>query len=132
MIPEAELRFRFTTSRGPGGQNVNKVATKVVLLFDVFASKCLNPAQQERIRRALGGRLNKEGVLQIVCSRDRSQEANRRGAIELFQRLLGDALRPRKLRRTTKPTQASIERRRVAKAAQSRRKALRRSSFERE
>jgi len=131
-VPESELRFTFTTSGGPGGQNVNKVATKAVLQFDVARSSFLDQLQRERIRHALGARINNEGVLRIACSRERSQVANRRGAIVLFTRLLADALRPRKKRRKTRPTRTSIERRRATKTVRSRVKRQRRTPFDSE
>jgi len=121
-IRESELVFTFTTSQGPGGQNVNKVATKALLSFDVAQSPSLAEAQRGRILQALGSRINKDGVLQIACSTSRSQESNRRGAIEVFTALMASALRPRKRRRATKPSRSAVERRLASKAVRSARK----------
>ena len=125
-LNEDELQFSFTTSQGPGGQNVNKVATRAILRFDVAGSPSLDDSQREQIRRALASRINKAGVLQIVAGRERSQEANRRAALEVFRRLLSDALRPPKKRVKTKPTRAAHERRLTAKSVRSRIKSERR------
>src|SRR5664280_3566590 len=79
-------------SGGPGGQNVNKVATKVTLTFDVAASPSLTDAQRDRIRARLATRISKDGVLQVVSQRHRTQGANRAAALERFVELLRDAL----------------------------------------
>lgn len=110
-IPLRELRFMFSRSSGPGGQNVNKVSTRVTLVFDVAHSPSLTDLQRERITRALASRLTRDGVLRIDAGEARSQAANREIALERFTRLLAGALRVRKKRTKTKPTRASIERR---------------------
>ncbi len=97
-ISEGELRFTASRSGGPGGQHVNKVSTRVTLLFDVEGSPSLSPEQKARVLRRLASRVTKEGVLRIVSQASRSQAANRAAAIERLVRLLGGALRREKPR----------------------------------
>ncbi|MCB9852101.1 MAG: aminoacyl-tRNA hydrolase [Phycisphaerales bacterium] len=110
-IDESELSFTFACSPGPGGQNVNKVATKAILRFDVAASRSLNDAQKSMIFRKLRSRINVDGTLRVVCWRHRTQVANRREATERFQALVAEAMHVPKRRRETKPSRGSIERR---------------------
>lgn len=125
-IDEDELRFTFTCSPGPGGQNVNKVATAATLWFDIGGSRGLTGQQKTHLRVALGRRINKDGLLQVQARRHRTQAANRQAALERFITLLVEALRPRRVRRKTRPTAASRERRLAGKAHRSRRKSERR------
>ena len=110
-IPEGELEFVASRSGGPGGQNVNKVSSKVTLRFDVGRSSALSVEQRTRIQRKLAGRINKEGVLQVNSQRTRSQDLNRADVIERFAELLRAALREEKARVGTKATRASKEER---------------------
>lgn len=128
-IPYAELRFAFSRSPGPGGQNVNKLATKVTLSFDLTATNSLNDHQKETIRRKLGTRITQDDILQITCSTERSQKSNREEAVSRFARLLREALKPKKPRRKTKPTAASRERRLTEKARRGQTKSMRRGRF---
>ncbi len=91
-IPEEELAFVTSRSSGPGGQNVNKVSTRVTLLFDVERSPSLTAEQREVLRRRLPGRINREGVLRVVSQRHRTQLANREAAVGRFVDLLREAL----------------------------------------
>ena len=127
-LPDDELVFTFSRSPGPGGQNVNKVATKATLRFDVAGSPSLSNWQRRRIQEELAPRLDKNGVLSLSSSRERTQSANQREAQARFIRLLADALRPRALRKKTRPTKASKERRLAEKAARKTRKQFRRFS----
>jgi ribosome-associated protein len=111
-ISEQELSFSFERSPGPGGQNVNKVNTRVTLHFDVSRSTSLSHQQKAALRRTLSGRISQDGVLRIVSSKERTQLANRRAAVNRFISLMADALEPPKLRRKTLPP-ASAERKRV-------------------
>lgn len=111
-IPDAELRFEFSRSSGPGGQHVNRVETRVTLLFEVDASRALDDGQKRRIHERLATRINKEGVLRVVSQRFRTREANRRAATERFAELLARTLAPRRKRVKTR-VPAAAERRRL-------------------
>ncbi|MFQ5738490.1 MAG: alternative ribosome rescue aminoacyl-tRNA hydrolase ArfB [Acidobacteriota bacterium] len=100
-ISESELKFTASRSSGPGGQNVNKVSSRVSLTFDLKASPSLSDDQKKRILRCLSSRINKEGVLRIASQEHRTQAANRRAVVERFVQLLAHCLRPRRLRRHT-------------------------------
>ena len=110
-IGDHELAVSFIRASGPGGQNVNKVATAVQLRFDVRGSASLPPPVRERLRAIAGRRLTREGVLVITAHRFRSQEQNRNDAVERLVALIREAARPRKTRRPTAPTRASRQRR---------------------
>lgn len=118
-IPERDVRFSFTTSGGPGGQNVNKVATRAVLNFNIDRCEALTDDQRVTIRIALFTRISKEGNLRLVCNRFRTQEKNRKLVLEVFAQLLATALRPRRTRHATKPTRSSKNRRLESKRARS-------------
>ena len=110
-VSECELRFTFDRSPGPGGQNVNKVNTRVTLQFDVERSMSLTVSQRTRIREALASRIGQDGVLRIVSSKERTQLSNRRAAINRFVELLGGAFRtPKPRRKTSLPASANRER----------------------
>lgn len=102
-IPDSELTFKTSRSSGPGGQNVNKVETRVTLLFDLDGSPSLTDEQKAEIHAAYPGRINKEGVLRVTSSKHRSQSANREAATERFHALIAKALAPRPTRRETRP-----------------------------
>ncbi len=110
-IPEDELTFVFSRSGGPGGQNVNKVATRATLLFDVRSSRALTAEQKERILERLATRVSLAGVLRVVCQTERTQAANRAGAIARFAALLRGALRREPPRTPTKVSAAEKARR---------------------
>lgn len=122
QIPVAELSFRFSTSSGPGGQHVNKTATKVTLLFDVANSPSLSEEVRARLLQKLGNRMDKEGVLQLQVQSSRSQHRNRDTAVSLFQQLLAEALKKQKKRRRTRPSLAAQERRLAEKKKRGERK----------
>ncbi|WP_018124448.1 alternative ribosome rescue aminoacyl-tRNA hydrolase ArfB [Desulfovibrio oxyclinae] len=111
IIPEAELRFTFSRSSGPGGQHVNTADTRVTLLFDVEGSPTLSQWQKDRLMRALASRIGKDGMLRISSDSERSQKRNREDAVRRFAQLLRDALKKRKARRPTRPTRSSVRRR---------------------
>jgi ribosome-associated protein len=110
-IPRGELRFTASRSSGPGGQHVNKVSSRVTLRFDLWDSPSLTDAQKRRIARKLATRITKEGLLMLHAQRHRSQAANRALLIERFADLLREALRRRRTRRKTRPTEAAVRRR---------------------
>lgn len=124
-IPDAELSWAFVRSSGPGGQNVNKVATAVQLRFDLTGSMALGPDVKERLKALGGRRITADGALLIVARTHRTQEQNRREAGERLVELIRRSLRPPKPRRPTAPTRAARERRLERKARVQRAKRLR-------
>ena len=111
VIPENELTFTTSRSGGPGGQNVNKVSSKVTLSFDLRGSMALSDEQKSRISAMFATRISKEGVLQLSSQRTRSQELNRADVIARFAELLRRALTPRRKRVKTGVPAAAKERR---------------------
>ena len=124
-IPLAELRFRFTSSSGPGGQHANRSATRVELIFDVTGSPSLSQAQREQVMARLKTSIDREGVLRLVSQASRSQVRNREEVTARLQALLSQALKPRKRRRSTRAPRAERERRLAEKRRQSEKKQLR-------
>lgn len=110
-IGEEQLTFSFTRSGGPGGQNVNKVNTRVTLWFDLETTSLLTDDEKRMIRARIGGRITNDGRVHIVSMRHRTQLANRKAAVERFYELLAAALRPRTIRKATKVPRRSRERR---------------------
>ncbi len=121
-IPESELIFKASRSSGPGGQNVNKLNTRVTVLFDVAGSPTLSEEQKQQVLSRLAGRIDKEGVLHVAAQKHRSQEANRRAAVERLQQLVREALAPMPVRKKTKAPVAARERRLQEKKQRSDRK----------
>src|SRR5690349_2544173 len=110
-IPAADLTWRAVRASGPGGQNVNKVASKVELRFDVEQTAALTGPVKARLRAACASRLDADGRLVVVSQRSRDQARNLELARERLRELVLDALEEPKLRRATKPTRASQTRR---------------------
>jgi ribosome-associated protein len=121
-----ELIYSSSRSSGPGGQNVNKVNSRIELRFNLPDSSLLNEEEKTKIQSVLGNRINKDGILILVSQTERSQIANKKKVTERFYKLLQKALMPVKKRKPTRPTLASKERRIESKKLQSRKKALRR------
>ena len=124
-VPRSELHFRFARSGGPGGQNVNKVETRVELLFDVAQSESLSEDQRRHVFEALGLQIDSKGILHVTAQESRSQWRNREIAVERFIRILQKALRPPKKRIATKTPDASKQKRLSAKKRRSEIKQLR-------
>jgi ribosome-associated protein len=124
-IPEDEITFTASRSGGPGGQNVNKVSSKVTLAFNIHASRSLSDEQKRRIAAKLSARINKEGFLQIVSQRTRSQDMNRADTIERFAELLRRALTPQRPRIKTRVSKTAKEKRLQQKRQRSAKKKIR-------
>lgn len=112
-IPDLSGELQFFTSRssGPGGQNVNKVNSKVELRFDITNSLLLSEEQKTILAQKLASKLTNEGLLIVVSQRDRSQLFNKEDVINKFYQLLSKALTPAKPRKKTNPSRTSVEKR---------------------
>lgn len=106
-----ELQFKAVKSSGAGGQHVNKVSTKIELVFDVPNSKALSDVEKDKIYLKISNRLTKDNILQLQCDESRSQHKNKDLAIKRFLELIITALKVPKKRRKTKPSKSSIEKR---------------------
>jgi ribosome-associated protein len=124
-LDESELEESFILSSGPGGQNVNKVASAVQLRFDVTNSRSLADEVKQRLLRLAGKRASKEGVVTLVARGERSQERNRQDARARLIALIRRATEVPKPRRATRPTRSAVERRLESKMIRSRTKRAR-------
>jgi ribosome-associated protein len=124
-IDEREIEENFIRSSGPGGQNVNKLATAVQLRFDVRHSPSLPDGVRERLERLAGKRLTRDGVLIITAQRHRTQERNRQDALDRLLELIREAAIVPVRRRPTRPTMGSRQRRLEGKRRRSTIKGLR-------
>jgi ribosome-associated protein len=111
VLADDELEWKFIRASGPGGQNVNKVSSAVQLRFNLALNSSIPAAARHRLRRLAGQKLTDDGTLLISARNERSQEQNRRDALERLAALIRAALIEPKLRRKTRPTKASKERR---------------------
>ena len=111
FIRDDELIFKASRSGGPGGQNVNKVNTRIMLFFDVASCESFSDVQKRRILTRLATRADKNGLVRVVSQKYRTQKANRRAAVERLQQLLAEALKTRPVRKKTKVPYAAKQRR---------------------
>ncbi len=129
-IPHSELAFRFSRSGGRGGQNVNKVETKVELLFDVLQTQSVTDEQRQKVLHRLESRIDSEGVLHITAQVHRTQNKNREEATKKFVDLMKRALAVRKKRVKTKPSAGEKEKRLEEKKRRGNIKKLRKGKHE--
>jgi len=126
VVPESELRWRFSRSSGPGGQSVNTTDSRVELSWDLGASRVLDPVHRERLVARLGDRLV-DGVVTVTASEHRSQLQNRKAALARLAALLREGTAPPpRTRRPTRPSRGAVERRLQAKKRRAQTKRTRR------
>lgn len=120
-IPDLSTEFQFFTSRssGPGGQNVNKVNSKVELRFDIQNSLVLTDEQKVILLFKLASKISSDGILSVISQRDRSQLLNKEDATAKFYQILTKALTPVKPRKRTRPSRSSVEKRLTGKRIKS-------------
>lgn len=111
VIPDTDLSFAFVRASGPGGQNVNKVSSAVQLRFDLAGSSVIGEGAKNRLRALAGRRVTDDGAILIIARNQRSQEHNRREALERLADLIRRSLVAPKIRKATKPTRAAREKR---------------------
>lgn len=126
FIPAAELQVSAISGGGPGGQHVNKSATRVAVQWNVRTSRALRDDQRTLVLQKLASRLDSEGAIRIVAGEYRSQQQNRRAAFERLQHLVARALVVPRVRRATKPTYGSVQERLSTKKQRSQTKQQRR------
>jgi ribosome-associated protein len=119
QIPQSEIIFKASRSSGPGGQNVNKLNTKISAEVDIVNCGFLRPEQKEIVLRKLANRLTKDNRLIVESQRFRSQKANRDNAVERLTDIIENALRRQKTRRPTRPTRTAVEKRLKSKKMKS-------------
>jgi len=129
-LNESEIKFSFICSPGPGGQNVNKVATAALLRFNIIASPSLPDGVRTRLLALVGKKLTSQGELLIKASRFRTQERNKQDALNRLKELIQRAATAPKKRKKSKPTLASKERRLTSKKRHAKNKSLRRGGVE--
>ncbi|HEY9047437.1 MAG TPA: alternative ribosome rescue aminoacyl-tRNA hydrolase ArfB [Ohtaekwangia sp.] len=122
-----ELAFSTSRSSGPGGQNVNKVNTKVTAKFDVVNSAVLTPEEKELLLQKLASRLTTDGVLIIISQDKRSQLQNKEEAVAKFEKVITKAFEKKKARKATKPSKGAVQERIKKKKKQSEKKQWRRN-----
>lgn len=126
-IPEKELKFKFSRSPGPGGQHVNTAATKVTVFFNIDKTRSLTQLQKVSVKGKLRRRIDGKGVLQVSAHDFRSQQGNRKAAVDRFVELMQWALKPVTPRKATMPSLSSIRKQKQSKARRSQTKRMRKS-----
>lgn len=124
-IPDSEFEIDYARSGGPGGQNVNKVASKAIVRWKPAESPSLPPSVKDRLLKKIGSRLTTEGELIVTSQLTRDQGRNRDDCLEKLRRLVLAAVEPPKVRRPTRPTRASQQKRLESKDKRSETKRLR-------
>ncbi|MGZ3756064.1 MAG: alternative ribosome rescue aminoacyl-tRNA hydrolase ArfB [Mucilaginibacter sp.] len=127
---QKELTYKTSRSGGKGGQNVNKVSSKVELLFSVNNSQLFTEEEKELLNTKLQSRFNKDGLVQVICDEERSQYLNKEKAVERLIGLLTKALHQPKKRKTSKPSKAAKAARVNAKRIQGEKKESRKKAFD--
>jgi len=125
VISDDDIVYRFSRSAGPGGQNVNKLNTRVTLLFNLAGSRRLTDEQKKRLLTRLSGRISDDGFLTVVSQRHRTQSANRRSALRRLTELLEAALKEMPVRKQTAVPHAAKQKRLHRKRRRSELKQLR-------
>ena len=128
-IPRSEFHFRTSRSSGPGGQNVNKLETRVELRFNIAQSRSLSEDQKQVVLASLGSHIDGHGVVHVSSQKSRSQWENKQAVMERFAALLRSALRVKKKGMKTAPTRMSVQRRVEDKKRHGKKKSLRKASL---
>ncbi|MFA5554455.1 MAG: alternative ribosome rescue aminoacyl-tRNA hydrolase ArfB [Phycisphaerae bacterium] len=131
FIDDADIECSYSRSSGPGGQNVNKLNTKVTISLDLTRCQGLNDSDKKQLLKKLSSRINKDGKIRVTCQKYRTQKANRQKAVEKLSELLRDAIKTNQIRRKTKAPRWAKEKRLEEKKKHSKIKQERaKSSFE--
>lgn len=125
LIPEHELEFSFSRSSGPGGQNVNKVESKVTMKWHVMSSRAVDEGLKQRFSSRFANQINQEGELVIQSDRFREQAKNKDDCMEKLEAMVAAVLHPPKKRRPTKPSKKAKEERLTEKKRQAEKKSFR-------